>query len=77
VNPLPEEEYDVLEDENPRRNTYRKLVFQGDILKGLVMLNRIEKGGILLSMIQNQMPINVEKEKLFDPGFDFSQLLPG
>ena len=76
VNPPPDEDYDVLEDEDPRRKTYRKLVFQGDILKGLAMLNRVEKGGILLSMIQNQIPVSMEKERLFDPGFDFSQLLP-
>ncbi len=77
VNPPPGEDYEILEDEDPRRKTYRKLVFQGDFLKGLVMLNRVEKGGILLSMIQNQVPVSIEKERLFDPGFDFSQLLPG
>jgi nitrite reductase (NADH) large subunit len=77
VNPPPDEDYEVLEDEDPRRKTYRKLIFQGDILKGLAMLNRVEKGGILLSMIQNQIPVSMEKERLFDPGFDFSQLLPG
>jgi nitrite reductase (NADH) large subunit len=76
VNPPPDADYEVLEDEDPRRKTYRKLVFQGDILKGLAMLNRIEKGGILLSMIQNQIPVTIEKQRLFDPGFDFSQLLP-
>jgi nitrite reductase (NADH) large subunit len=76
VNPPPGDDYEILEDEDPRRRTYRKLVFQGNFLKGLVMLNRVEKGGILLSMIQNHLPVSMEKERLFDPGFDFSQLLP-
>jgi len=76
VNPPPGEDYEILEDEDPRRGTYRKLVFQGNFLKGLVMLNRVEKGGILLSMIQNQIPVSIEKQRLLDPGFDFSQLLP-
>jgi nitrite reductase (NADH) large subunit len=76
VNPPPNEGYEVLEDENRRRKTYRKLVFKGDILKGLVMLNQVEKGGTFLSMIQRQMPVHLEKERLLDSLFDFSQLLP-
>lgn len=75
VNPPSNEGYEVFEDENRRRKTYRKLVFKGDILKGLVMLNRVEKGGILLSMIQSQLPVKIEKERMFDHGFDFSQFL--
>jgi nitrite reductase (NADH) large subunit len=76
VNAPPNEGYDVLEDENRRRKTYRKLVFKGNVLKGLVMLNQVEKGGTLLSIIQRQIPVSMEKERLLEPGFDFSQLLP-
>jgi hypothetical protein len=46
------------------------------VLKGLVMLNQVEKGGTLLSIIQRQIPVSMEKERLLEPGFDFSQLLP-
>lgn len=77
VNPPPDGPYEVLEDEDRRRKTYRKLVFEGDVLKGLVMLNRVEKGGILLALMKRQMPITLSKEMLFDPRFDFSMLLPG
>jgi NAD(P)H-nitrite reductase large subunit len=77
VNPPLEGPYEILEDEDRRRKTYRKLVFEGDVLKGLVMLNRIEKGGVLLSLMKRQMPITLPKESLFDPRFDFSMLLPG
>jgi len=76
VNPPPEEDYEVLQDEDMRRKTYRRLVFRGDVLKGLVMLNQVEKGGTVLSIIQRQIPVSMEKERLLEPGFDFSQLLP-
>jgi len=77
VNPPREGPYEVLEEEDRRRKTYRKLVFEGDVLKGLVMLNRVEKGGVLLSLMKRQMPVTLPKERLLDPRFDFSQLLPG
>ncbi len=77
VNPPPEGGYEILEEEDRRRKTYRKLVFEGDVLKGLVMLNRVEKGGVLLALMERQMPITLLKERLLDPRFDFSMLLPG
>jgi nitrite reductase (NADH) large subunit len=76
VNPQPDEGYEVVEDENRRLKTYRKLVFKGDVLKGVVMLNQVEKGGVFLSMIQHQIPVTLEKEQLLDPNFDFCQLMP-
>ena len=77
INPPPEGSYEILENEDLRRKTYRKLLFEEDVLKGLVMLNRIEKAGVLLSLMKRRMPITVSKERLLDPGFDFCQLLPG
>ena len=52
------------------------LVMQDDILVGAVMINRIEQGGVLRSLIENRVPIRLPPEALIAPGFNFGQLLP-
>jgi nitrite reductase (NADH) large subunit len=76
VNPSTDGSFTVLTTEDRRRNTYRKLVFQNDILVGLVMVNAIEQGGVLLSLIHRKTPVTIRKEILIDPSFNFSTLLP-
>ncbi|MGD8986028.1 MAG: FAD-dependent oxidoreductase [Desulfobacteraceae bacterium] len=67
--------YSVHITENPRNRRYRKLVFRDDILVGLIMVNDIEQGGVLLSLIRYQIPIELPKDKLLQPSFNFSQLV--
>lgn len=54
---------------------YRNLVFRGDVLVGAVLINRIEQGGVLRALIENQVPIRVPDKVLMAPGFNFSKLL--
>ncbi|MEZ4526901.1 MAG: FAD-dependent oxidoreductase [Desulfobacterales bacterium] len=75
VNPGENEGYEVLAETNPRRNTYRKLVFQGDWLRGMVMVNEIEQGGLLMSLIQSEHPVRIDKERLLAPSFNYSRVL--
>ncbi len=75
VNPTENQGYEVVADMNPLRNTYRKLVFQGDRLTGMVMVNHIEHGGLLMSLIQNRQPVRIDKEQLLNPSFNYSRLL--
>jgi len=75
VSPPSEGNYSVHVTEDPRNRRYRKLVFRDDILVGLVMVNDIEQGGVLLSLIRYQIPINLPKDKLLQPSFNFSQLI--
>ncbi len=60
---------------DPKRNTYRKLVFEENILVGFVMINHIEQGGVLTSFIQSRMPVDIPERSLLDPGFNFSRLM--
>ncbi|MGE0083299.1 MAG: NAD(P)/FAD-dependent oxidoreductase [Desulfococcaceae bacterium] len=75
VNPPKNEGYEVLADVNPRRGTYRKLVFRGDLLTGMVMVNHIEQGGLLMSLIQSRHPVIIDKEQLLAPSFNYSRML--
>jgi NAD(P)H-nitrite reductase large subunit len=76
VNPPPDARYTVLQHHDRGRRRYRKLVFRYDRLVGMVLVNAIEQGGILLSLIQGEIPIRVPRETLMAPTFNFRQLLP-
>jgi NAD(P)H-nitrite reductase large subunit len=75
VNPPPDAFYRTLFVKNANRKLYRKLVFQGDTLVGMVMVNSIEQGGVLLAAIQSRARLNVPRESLLEPGFNFGRLL--
>lgn len=61
---------------DPARKRYRKLVFRDDKLAGFVLVNDIEQGGVLLSLIRSQIPIAVSGERLLSSSFNWSELLP-
>jgi len=69
VDPGSEEGYEVLQDQDSRTKTYRRLVFSDDRLVGAVCLNRIEHGGLLLYLIKSGRPVPAPKEELLQPGF--------
>ena len=75
VNPPDTSEYEVICTGGPGRKTYRKLVFQENILTGAVLINDIEQGGILMGLIQNEIPLNVPNSVLSQPSFNFKQLM--
>ena len=59
-----------------RGRDYRKLVMRGDRLVGAVLINRVEQGGVILSLINRQEPLAVDPEMLLEPSFNFATLLP-
>lgn len=65
----------TVEDFDPRRKTYRKLVFEGDLLAGFVLVNRVEQGGVLTSLVRSRMPLGIPDRCLLDPNFNFSRLM--
>jgi nitrite reductase (NADH) large subunit len=75
VNPPENGGYDVLRHTDPRAGTYRKLVFEGDRLVGMTLVNGIEQGGVLMNLIQGQQPVRKPRETLLGRSFNFGQLL--
>lgn len=75
VNPGEKDGCDVLRSEDARRKVYRKMVFRGDRLVGLVMVNEIEQGGVLLATIHSRKPLSVPRESLLEKGFNYKTLL--
>jgi NAD(P)H-nitrite reductase large subunit len=75
VNPPEDSGYEVILARDPRRKTYRKLVFRENILVGAVLINAIEQGGIFMGLIQNEIPLDIPHSVLAKPSFNFKQLM--
>jgi nitrite reductase (NADH) large subunit len=75
ITPPEAEGFDILNVRDSRAKTYRKLVFRGDRLVGMVMVNGIEQGGLLMSLIQSETPVRAPREALLKSGFNFKQLM--
>ncbi len=75
VSPPESEGYEVLSRFHARSRQYRKLVFKGDSLVGAVLVNGIEQGGLLVSLIQREIPVRAPREAMLEPGFNFRSLL--
>jgi nitrite reductase (NADH) large subunit len=75
VNVPDDPRFTVLSEHNKRLNTYRRLVFEGDRLIGATLVNRIETGGILTAMIQNEIPVRGSKKKLLEPHLSLKSLM--
>jgi nitrite reductase (NADH) large subunit len=75
LHPPAEDGYQVLCLEDPRCRTYRRLVFRNNTLVGAVLINRIEQGGVLLSLIANEIDLRIPKETLLSPAFNYRHLL--
>jgi NAD(P)H-nitrite reductase large subunit len=75
VNPPDNAGYKVMATADHRCGRYRKLVFRDDVLVGAMLINDIAQGGILLSLIQNETPLNIPDRMLMDPSFNYGKLI--
>jgi len=74
VTPPENDGFEVFQTVDPRKNAYRKLVFQGDRLAGVVLVNDIEQGGVFLSVMSSETPVTVPKQRLLSPKFNYRYL---
>lgn len=75
VSPPAGEGYEAVSRFHARSRHYRKLVFKGEKLVGAVLVNGIEQGGALVSLIQREISVRPPREALLDPGFNFGTLI--
>ncbi|MBI5166942.1 MAG: NAD(P)/FAD-dependent oxidoreductase [candidate division NC10 bacterium] len=58
--------YKVLMRRGPGENDYKKLIFKGDVLEGAILVNSIDRAGILTGLIRARTEIGSNKERLLD-----------
>ena len=74
VNPPEDGTCQVLQNEDRRRNTYRKLVLRDGRLVGMAMVGQIDQGGVLTALIGSRTPVSGDPRRLLDPGFNVGRL---
>lgn len=75
VNPPEDEGFDVLQHTDPRNRTHRRLVFREGRLVGMSLVNDIEQGGVLMSLIHRELPVRKPRESLLGRSFNVGQLI--
>jgi nitrite reductase (NADH) large subunit len=75
VNPPVSDGFEIVSRFHGRTGHYRKLVYNGEKLVGAVIVNGIEQGGLLVSLIQREIPVRAPREALLEPTFNFRTLL--
>ncbi|MFO7716543.1 NAD(P)/FAD-dependent oxidoreductase [Desulfosarcina sp.] len=75
ANPRGDGDYRIVQTSGAAEKYYRRLVIRDDVLVGAVMINGIEQGGVLRSLIENRIPIRLPPESLIASGFNFGRLL--
>ncbi len=65
--------YKVLMRRGPGENDYKKLIFKGDVLEGAILVNSIDRAGILTGLIRARTEI-LNKERLLDTGLGLTSL---
>jgi nitrite reductase (NADH) large subunit len=76
VNPDPADGAEVLTAGGLGRGFYRRLVFKEDRLVGAILINCIEQGGVLRSVVESGRPVTIPKTALLSEAFNFRMLLP-
>jgi NAD(P)H-nitrite reductase large subunit len=75
VSPPENDGFDVLQHTDRRTGTHRRLVFREDRLVGMTLVNDIEQGGVLTSLIHRELPVRKPRESLMGRSFNAGQLL--
>jgi NAD(P)H-nitrite reductase large subunit len=71
VNP-PDDSYEVLSQSHD--STYRKIILKDGLVVGMVFVGNIEKSGIVLNLLRNQIKVNGFKQALVAEDFSLSSL---
>lgn len=72
--PIDDVRYEVLTSVDERRAKYHKLVFCDNRLVGMLLINDIEQGGVLMSLMRRRLPIHKRRETLLESGFQVGKL---
>ncbi len=66
------DEYEVLADVNPEKATYRKIVLKENRIVGYILLNRVDRAGILTGLIKGKVDVSAFKHRLLSPDFGYA-----
>ena len=74
TNPSDPAEYEVLTYLDLENYQYRKIVLQGNLLVGAVLVGNVERAGIFSGLVRERIDVTPFKERLLAPDFGFIHL---
>jgi NAD(P)H-nitrite reductase large subunit len=75
TSPKDDSKYKIISDSRPSRNIYKKLIIQKNLLKGIILLGKIDSAGILLDLIQRKTDISGFEDELLNDNFNFGKII--
>ncbi len=75
VRPAKDADYEVLTDNRPQAGVYRKVVLKDNRIKGLILVNRIDTAGVLLSLLSRKVDVGAFKDELLSDRFNYARVL--
>ncbi|MEE8472988.1 MAG: FAD-dependent oxidoreductase [Dehalococcoidia bacterium] len=73
IEPPPTNGYET--ETSRRGGNYRKLVFKGDVLEGVLLVGDIQGAGVLVTLIREKTPLGSLKEQIIEPGFSYAHFM--
>lgn len=66
-----DEDSEVLEKYDPRKMVYKKIILKNDIIKGAILINMIDRAGIINGLIKEKTNVKNFKKKLLEEEIGF------
>jgi nitrite reductase (NADH) large subunit len=67
--------YEVMVNNRPEVNIYRKIVLKDNRIKGMILINQIDSAGILLSLLGRKVDVSDLKHHLLSNHFNYGHVL--
>lgn len=74
VNPKNPEGYEILTRHEPEKRLYKKIVLKDNVIVGILLLNDIERAGVLFNLMKNGVNVKKFKQALLSENFGLATL---
>jgi NAD(P)H-nitrite reductase large subunit len=73
--PKDESKYKILKKSRPKQNIYKKIILEGNRIKGIILIGKISNAGVLLSLIRKKTDVSDFADELLSDHFNYGTIL--
>lgn len=74
VNPAEDGTYEVLSTLDREKRTYRKIVLRDNVIKGMILIGKIDNAGVIFDLLKNKINVAEFKERILSEDFGLVHL---